>query len=260
MFEQQRRSYELLAILVVVFLFFAGTLLKIQIVKADDYKKSTVSSYSVNVEAARGEILDRNGTPLVTNRQGNSIVFNYAFFPTDQKMRNEIIMSLINLCNEYGVEYIDNLPILMDDIEGNSYSFEPEREEDIKWLKSSEMLSLNSYATADNCMKALIKRYALEDYAPADAIKIASVCAEMKHVNFSISTQYTFAEDVPMELVSIIMENGSFYKGVENLIVPYREYEQGDIAPHIMGRVAKISAEQYADEKEKTCWNRNIIN
>ncbi len=252
MFEQQRRSYELLAILVVVFLFFAGTLLKIQIVKADDYKKSTVSSYSVNVEAARGEILDRNGTPLVTNRQGNSIVFNYAFFPTDQKMRNEIIMSLINLCNEYGVEYIDNLPILMDDIEGNSYSFEPEREEDIKWLKSSEMLSLNSYATADNCMKALIKRYALEDYAPADAIKIASVCAEMKHVNFSISTQYTFAEDVPMELVSIIMENGSFYKGVENLIVPYREYEQGDIAPHIMGRVAKISAEQYADEKEKT--------
>lgn len=252
MFEQQRRSIELLSILVLVFVIFAGTLLKIQIVKADDYQKSTVSSYSVNVEAARGEILDRNGTPLVTNRQGNSIVFNYAFFPSDQKQRNEIILSLINLCDEYEIEHIDNLPILMDKIDGSSYSFAPDSEDDVKWLKSSAMLGLNSYATADNCMKALIKLYKLEDYAPADAIKIAAVCVEMVKTNFSISTYYTFAEDVPMELVSIIMENSTFYKGVENQIVPYREYEQGDIAPHIMGRVAKISAEQYSSEKDKT--------
>lgn len=254
-FPAQRRSRILFALFALVFVFFAGTLIKVQLVKADAYQKNTVTAYTVTVEAARGEILDRNGGSLVTNKQGNSLVFNYAYFPTDLKERDELILSLIHLCDSYGQDHIDNLPIVVNS--DGSYSYvKDDEDEDIQdyidWLKSPEMLNLNSYATADNCMTALIKRYELEDYSKEDARKIAAVCAEMKKLGFSTSMPYTFAEDVDMELVSIIMENGSFYRGVENLIVPYREYTDGTIAPHIIGRVAKISAEQYKAGKEET--------
>jgi len=254
-FSQQRRSRILSALMVLVLLAFAGTLLKVQVVKAEDYQKSTVTAYTVTVEAARGEILDRNGGSLVTNKQGNSLVFNYAYFPTDLKERDELILALIELCDKYGQDHIDNLPIYIKS-DGTFAFVEDEDDEDIEdyieWLKSAEMLNLNSYATADNCMTALVKRYELEDYTPEEARNIAAVCVEMKKLGFSTSSPYTFAEDVSMDLVAVIMENGSFYKGVENLIVPYREYEDGTIAPHIIGRTAKISAEQYKADKEST--------
>ncbi len=246
---QKQRSIAMNVVIAVGFIFLIGVLFKIQIIDKDEYSAKTVSQTSVVVDAARGEILDRNGTPLVTNRQGNSIVFNYAYFPTDQGQRNAIIIALINLFEKNGQEYVDNLPIYIDS--KGSFAFEEDRDSDIKWLKSADMLDLNDYATADNCIDALIDRYELEQYSKTDALKIASVCAEMKRVGFSTSSPYTFAEDVPTELVAIVMENSSFYKGVENSIVPYRQYVDGTIAPHILGRVSGIHASAYESEKEK---------
>ena len=75
----------------------------------------------------------------MTNRQGNSIVFNYAYFPKDQEERDKIIISLIKLFEENNREYINNLPIVLNS--DGSYSYAEERDDDIKWLKSSEMLN-----------------------------------------------------------------------------------------------------------------------
>lgn len=246
---QKQRAITMNVVIAVAFIFLTGTLFKIQIIDKDEYAAKTVSQTSVVVDAARGEILDRNGNPLVTNRQGNSVVFNYAYFPTDQAERNAIIISLINLFEKNGREYIDNLPIYLD-VNG-SFAFEENRDSDIKWLKSADMLDLNDYATADNCMAALVDRYELQQYSKKEALKIASVCAEMKRVGFSTSSPYTFAEDVPTELVAIVMENGAFYKGVENKVVPYRQYVDGTVAPHILGRVSGIHASAYEAEKVK---------
>lgn len=246
----QKRSYILLAVVCVVLVFFVGALFRIQILRKDSYKKNTVSTYQVSVDAARGEILDRNGSPLITNRQGNSIVFNYAYFPTDQAKRNKIILSLINLFEQYEQEYTDVLPITLN--ADGTYSFEEDRDSDIEWLKSSDMLDLNSYATAENCMTALIKRYSLEEYSKSDAIKIASVCVGMKRAYFSTTYPFTFSEDVPTELVTIVMENSATYVGVENEIVAYREYTDGTLAPHILGRTSGITAETYAEKKAET--------
>ncbi|HPZ00518.1 MAG TPA: hypothetical protein PLS28_03520, partial [Clostridiales bacterium] len=226
----------------------------------------SATAYNVTVDAVRGEILDRNGTELVTNRQGNSVTFNAISFPDseNQKSRNKIILSLIKLAKANEVEYIDELPITVG-TDGN-YVFttdlpeadEEENKEDtekaqeyITWLKSSDMLNLNSYATAENCMDALIKRYQLDGYSKQDARDVASVCVQMKKENFSRSYPYTFAKDVPMEFITIIMENKSFYKGVENTVEAYREYTDGTLAPHVIGRTANIDAETYKAKTEQ---------
>ena len=213
-----------------------------------------VSAYTVTVDAVRGEILDRNGLPLVSNRQGNSITFNASSFPSadEQDQRNEEIISLIQLCEANGIAYIDTLPITINEDGEYEFTEDEDSESYLTWLKSSDMLNLNDYATADNCMSALIKRYNLQAYSKEDALKIASVCAQMKKDYFSKSYPYTFAEDVPTELITIIMENKDFYQGVENTIVAYREYEDGTLAPHILGRVSGITAETYEKKAAET--------
>ena len=75
-----------------LFLAFLMNLFNIQVVKADETRQAAITSYEVNVDSVRGEILDRNGYPLVTNKQVNKIVFSYTNFPTDYEQRNKIII------------------------------------------------------------------------------------------------------------------------------------------------------------------------
>lgn len=246
------RAIFLNIVISIIFVSFLSKLIKVQVIDGDVYasKNSVVSSYDVVVQSARGDILDRNGNPLVTNRQGNSLVFNAAYFPSgkEQSKRNETIYGLIKLFEQSGEEYIDTLPIKSD---GNGkFVFEAERESDIEWLKSSDMLNLNSYATAQNCMDSLVKRYELEKYSKEDARKIAAICTQMKKGYFSKSYPYTFAKDVSTDLVSKVMENSHYYKGVEVSIEAYREYIDGTIAPHIIGRVASISEKEFKKQKK----------
>lgn len=236
------------AIIIAAFLVMVGFLVYNSAISSEN--EGNIGAYTQTVSAARGEILDRNGQPLVTNRQGNSITFNATAFPStkEQADRNEIILSLIKLCEQNDIEYINNLPIEYKDGE---YAFKEDGETYIKWLKSADVLNLNSYATADNCMDALIKMYDLQGYSKKDALKIASVLIEMRKGGFNTTYPYTFAEDVPTALVTVIMENKGFFRGVENSVVAYREYPDGTIAPHILGRISGITAEKYEEEKLK---------
>lgn len=245
------RGIFVIAIFSVISLVFLGSLFKIQVIDGKEYAAAgnAISVKTVKVEGARGEILDRNGSPLVTNRQGNSIIFDYAYFPSakENSKRNTIIKTLIELFESEGLEWIDSLPIA---VQNGEFVFAEDREKDIDELRT-EILELNAYATAQNCMDALIETYKLEEYEPAVARKIASVRYGMRRVAFSYSSPYTFADDVPVDIVAKIKENSYFFIGVDVEVVPYREYSDGELLPHILGRVGLISAEEYAEKKEK---------
>ena len=71
-----------------LFLAFLMHLFDIQVLKADETRQAAITDYEVVVESVRGEILDRNGYPLVTNKQVNKIVFSYTNFPQDYEQRN----------------------------------------------------------------------------------------------------------------------------------------------------------------------------
>lgn len=252
-----RRDYVMLSLALCVIGIFIARLGYFQIVKGEEYAKvgESVSSKIVKVKAARGEILDRNGTPLVVNRQGNAIVFYDSDFPEyskdakEQKIRNDEILALINLFEQNNEEWLDNLPLKLNS-EGQ-IAFKENCESEIETFKSKSMMNLNSYATPQNCMDALIERYSLQDYSDEDAVKIASVCYEMLKTSFNSGNPYTFADDVSDELVSIIKENSASFPGVEVEIVTYREYSDGTLAPHILGMVGAISAEEYEQNSDK---------
>lgn len=233
--------------LIAVFVF---TLAKNQLINAKkEISSNTASVESTEVKATRGQIFDRNGNVIVGNRQGNDVVFNAAEFPefSKQEERNKLIKSLIDLFEKNNVKWNDDMPIVIDS--NGNYQFTADRDKDIKTMKSRDILRLNKYATADDCMRELIERYKLESYSKSDARKIASVCYEMKINNFNSANPYTFATDVSDLVASVIKENSSFYKGVDVQVVNYREYTDGTLAPHIIGVTGVISAEEYAQLK-----------
>lgn len=247
------RGKVMLALMIGTFAVFTGVLVRMQIFDYNDYisAERAISTKQAVVNATRGDILDRNGIPLLTSREANTVVFEAAYFPplSAQNERNRIIISLINLLEGEGEVWLDRLPIKLDGKGG--VVFAENRKTDIEYLRSADMLDLNPYADAGLCMDALIERYGLQDYTLADARKIASVCYSMRRAVFSASNPYTFAEDVSLDTAARIKENSSFYRGVEIGVASCREYMDGTLAPHILGMVGAISAEEYQANKDK---------
>ena len=247
-------------LLVAAFVAFGALLFDMQILNGEQYALEGSAAVSTSVvKATRGEILDRNGTVLVGNRQGNSVVFDATEFPSykEQEKRNEIILSLINLFEQNEAEWIDELPIEID--ANGKFSYKVDMDYEIEKMLAEDMLDLNRYASADDCMKALISRYKLENYSPSDARKIASVCYQMKLNAFNKANPYKFAEDVDTLIVSYIKERYSFYKGVDVQIETYREYYDGTLAPHILGMVGPIDADEYKELKAKGYQMNDVV-
>ncbi len=238
----------------IAFLFLVFAVGKNQLIDGDKHRAEakSLSVSASTVKAARGEILDSNGSPLVVNRQGNSVVFKYSEFPEakNQEKRNELIFSLIKLFEENGIEWIDRLPIKY---EKKKLIVDEDKSAEFEFMVSESMLELEkgTDSTPQECLDALIERYKLSDYSQADARKIASVCFGMKYLGFSTPNPYTFAEDVPVEIVSVIMEMSETYPGVASERVSYREYDDTISYSHLLGVVGSISAEEYESEKLK---------
>lgn len=104
-----RTVITLITIVVLLASFSIIRLMQFQIVDAEEYidqvNRRTVSE--VSVSAARGDIVDRNGNLIATNKAGFNIVFDRAFLPEGNE--NETILELTKLLSENGAVWIDNL-------------------------------------------------------------------------------------------------------------------------------------------------------
>ena len=165
---RKRRRITGTIIIAVAFVALIISLSVTQIVNGDKYKaaaKSLAVSTS-KVKAPRGEILDRNGNPLVTNRQGNSVVFKYADFPEakNQEERNKLIFSLIKLFEKNNIEWIDRLPLKY---QGGKLVVDEDKAQEFEYMVSENMLEMEKgeKSTADECLDALIERYSLQGYS-----------------------------------------------------------------------------------------------
>ncbi len=250
------RSTVAIFLIIAVFCGFCYDLFNIQVKNNEYYaaQNNTVKKYTVSIKAARGEIVDRNGNPLVTNRQGNSIILDAAYFPSssENKERNDIILNLIKLFNSSKEEYVHNLPLKVKS--NGTIAFFTEKDDEkyetmIKNMKSSDMLNLQPYATAQNCFDAMVEKYELEEYLEKYGAKITleigNIRYELTRLLFSVSNPVTIADDVSNETVAVIKENKSKYLGADVQIVAYREYTDSTLAPHILGTIRKINAEEY---------------
>lgn len=226
-------------ILVIVMLLYTARIYSIQIINSDKYSSNAMGSAASRtavLKAPRGEILDCYGRQIAANRDGYNVVFNKAYV---KENINDIILSLVTLLDEKGVAHKDRLPLEY----ASPYGFK-EGESTDKLIKT---LELADYATAENCFTRLIERYELEVYTLDQQRKIAGVRYSMEIEDFSISYPYTFAEDIPTELMRKISESHFILDGVSVEVVPFRYYPDTSLAVNLIGTVGPIYEEDWAE-------------
>lgn len=247
-----RRVLALLLIMVIVLGVFSVRLFQIQIVQGEDYAKLASQGYrtTVSVAASRGEIVDRNQVPLVSNRTSYAVIFDYNYFPhgSSEQKRNEqntCLLALTKLLHEQQEPWNDSLPITAQ----QPFTFEDGRDGGVARLK--DFLRMASYATAEQCLQQMVEKYYLKDYSAEEQRILAGIHYEMETAGFSEKIAYTFASDVSNTTMYRILEQSKQFPGVDVTTVPMREYVGGTTACHIIGTVGPIYAEEYADLKEK---------
>ena len=122
-YEKQflRRIRILLGIFSLCLAVFVLLLYDAQVVDYEVYlsRSATQVTTSTTVEASRGNVTDRNGKLLVSNREIYIIDFDPDDVLTEDGVTQSVTVSrallrLINLCREQGVEWTDTLPIAFD--------------------------------------------------------------------------------------------------------------------------------------------------
>ncbi len=227
-------------------------LFDLQIIKGSYYSEQAQNRLmrNVAVKAPRGDILDRYGRPLVTNREGFSLVL-YKEYIKEEEL-DDLILKLVNILDVYESDYFDTLPIT------KTTPFEFIDSEANKTVLEARKLDTN--LGAHETVAALKKYYKIKDGHTAEEVrKIVGVRYEMEQRLFSTSNPYTFAADVPIDIVTQIKEKNNEFPGVEIYTDYIRDYTYDSLASHILGRVGIIYKDEYEQLKDKDYGMNDII-
>ncbi len=236
----------------VFFVLILSRLFSLQIKNGKQYRSVSDArlSLSVPVIAPRGEITDRYGRPFVTNRTGYFVVLEKVNETVQE--RNTSILNVLKLLTEKGstAEYEDNLPISFDSPFRFQFPKDENRAEQEKKFKSENGFDENS--TAADILNSLCEKYKIdENGSNKEKRLIAGVRFGMEKNGFSVSAPYTILEDADMETVTKIKEHSELFPSIAVHERPVREYLYPETATHILGRVGKISGEEYNQLKSE---------
>lgn len=231
-------------VVVLLIALCAGTLYKLQIIEGAAYyeeSQNSLTSYP-SVTAARGNILDRYGRVLVSNRECYNLkISDTRLFSDEVEDPNAVILQMINLVEAAGDTYTDDLPITLEP------PFEYTNMTDIQrtlldaYLKAK---GLDEDTTAVELMSYFRTRYEIANsYTAEEMRKIASVRYAV-NVRYEINTNsYIFVEDASIDLISDLMGVVGNVVEVETSYV--REYNT-QYAAHVLGYVQAMSEEDMA--------------
>ena len=252
-----RRGLGMLLLLAVILFGLGSSLYDAQMIHGAEYLARSQNSIAETqtVEAARGDILDRYGRVLVSNRVTYQVALN-----TDamEKNRNDILLALIRIARDAGVEWEDTLPITAQppfryttdtpfqypttDEEGSpttSLTRVGRLAVKMKWIDdpTADGAQGAPRPTAEELLEKMRESFQLE-LEGADMRAVAGVLYELYYRSMVNSwPPYVFAEGVDIDFISKVKEQG--LSGVEIEAATVRTYNT-EYAAHLLGRVGAI--------------------
>lgn len=229
----------ILLVLLTVYLVF---LYKLQIIKGEEYynRSNEITTTTRTVTAARGNILDRYGRVLVSNKECYNLQID-----TDKLFANEdpnaVILELVKMVQGFGDSYTDDLPISTEPpFEYNENMTAIQRTMLNAYFKRQE---LDENSTAVELMSYMRTRYDIDNSYTAEEMRIIAGVRYSINVRYAVNTaDYIFVEDASMELISSIMEQK--LAGIEVDRAYVREYST-EYAAHILGYTGLMTQEEY---------------
>ena len=227
---------------------FAYRLIQLQVVNPRTNAGATGTyTYDTRVTAARGEILDRNGNVLVTNRASyDLIITGYALFNSENP--NESLRQLARLCREMGIQYTDHLPVTR----VKPYEYETANYSGTWNGYFRDFLRQNDWdadVSAAQLIKLMRSRFHIpNDWSDEDVRDVLGLRYELDLRYYTYLPTYTFLSDVDATQLAELQELN--VPGMQVLAGTVREYNT-NYAAHILGRTAAMSPEEWEIYKEK---------
>ncbi len=261
-FSDKNRFKVITSIVVVAVIALFVRLFYLQIVKGESYYEQTTNRINSTFaeKAPRGEIMDRFGKPLVTNRLGYSIKLQKS--DMTGKQMNKMLSEILEILQECGYTYTDTLPISRYPYE---FTFTDENEngsiEDEKesWFSSKKKL------TIDMTPGEIIEYYKdnvyniSDEYTEDQARNIIGIRYDISLSGFSVTSPFIIAQDVDVNVITRIKERKSDFEGVYVTKEYFRNYNEGTLASHLLGGVGKISGDEYQELKNSGYGYNDII-
>ena len=233
-------------VVIVISVIFIATLFNLQIVNGENYREQSEKRMlrTKNITAPRGEIYDRNGVILATNKLSYDVELYKVRVST--KDQNDGILRLVEILNENSDKVYSTFPV-NDDLSG--FNFE-NTEEEQNWKKE---MKLDSTLTFDQVIDKYIEKYELQDYSDnrLNQIKMIEIKYEANLNGYSLFNSATIAKDISQKSVAKIGEEKYKIYGISIVSVPKRYYPNGNLLSHTIGYVSKISSTEYEKEKEE---------
>lgn len=233
-------------VVIVISVIFIATLFNLQIVNGENYREQSEKRMlrTKNITAPRGEIYDRNGVILATNKLSYDVELYKVRVST--KEQNDGILRLVEILNENSDKVYSTFPV-NDDL--NGFNFE-NTEEEQNWKKE---MKLDSTLTFDQVIDKYIEKYELQDYSDnrLNQIKMIEIKYEANLNGYSLFNSATIAKDISQKSVAKIGEEKYKIYGISIVSVPKRYYPNGNLLSHTIGYVSKISSTEYEKKKEQ---------
>ena len=244
----ERITRRRIGIVLVTFIFimslFSLVLYDMQIIQTGG-KTDNTSTFTTltRVKAARGNILDRNGKVLVSNRASFDLAINH-YVLISANGTNEYLYQLVKCCEELGIEYIEHFPV------SKTYPFSYTLDDyNSTWQSYFQtyiafMGKLDSDITAPLLIETLRARYKIpETWTDEEARQVIGLRYELdlRRCVYSLSN-FIVLSDASDAAKAAIMELNIPGLQVESSIV--REYHT-EYAAHILGYVGAVTKEQW---------------
>ena len=243
------RAQIILILFFLVIGFYCFTMFNLQVIETDGQVDNTTTYTTITrVKAARGDILDRNGKKLVSNRASYDLVLNhYVLLSTSGT--NQHLYNLIKACEEAGITYEDHFPVSSE--KPFVYTLDSYNS---TWKSYFQVFldyqgGMDSDITAPLLIEKLCDLYDLpEDWTEDEIRKVIGLRYELSLRNCVGSlSNFVFVTDATDEVLSMIVELNIPGMNVEASTV--REYST-NYAAHVLGHVGAMNAEQWEHYKD----------
>lgn len=245
--KKKRNNINLRFNLITLITYFLGIILiiqlfNLQIVHGEEYREqsNTRLTRETTLEAARGKILDRTGSVLVTSET----TFGLELYKSkvSSETLNNAILKIIDTLAKYGKKTPDTFKI-----EVNPFRYNIEGEELEKWQKEN---GITVGKTAEQVFNEYKQKYDIKDKTLEEARKIIGLRYEISKAGYSSTRSFRLADNVSREAIAEFSEKNSEFPGVSIVVEPKRQYTSGKVASHILGYTGKIQKEQYENNKD----------
>ena len=232
----------LTVLMYIVGIVLIAQLFSLQIVHGAEYREesNTRLTRETTLEAARGSILDKTGTPLVTSKMEFSLEMYKSKVDTEDL--NQSILNMVQVLEKYQCSYSDTLPIKTEPFE---FTISGETLE--KWKEDNK---IEKDASAEQAFYKLKEKYKINNNNIQDVRKIMGIRYLLTQNGYSSTRAVTISKSITREAVSEFSESSERFAGINIVVQPVRQYPSGNLASHILGYASQIDATEYESRKE----------